>query len=126
MSSNTLPVLARLRARSGAWMICVAVLLFKIFASSICMADRPHALPVSAGVTFEAAASYADAQLSSDEGACLLGEVGGCHCACAHAVPLSAVGPLHAFAVAGSFDRASISSGYLPPIAGSLLRPPIA
>jgi len=66
------------------------------------------------------------ADVAQDGGDCLLGEAAGCHCACAHAVPLTGLGTSNTAALNGGFEPPFISSGYQPAPPGSLLRPPIA
>jgi hypothetical protein len=123
MKSTGLPLLTRLRRHRGLWVLAVAVLLFKVMTTSICLADP---LASSAG------AANTPAQLSSinaaapDDAGCLLGEAGGCHCSCAHNMPV----PIGIAWVLPPQDMSAApfpaASGVIPDITRSLLRPPIA
>lgn len=124
MSRHATPLLTRLRRHRGLWSLAVAVLLIKLVASSICLGDAPRARLAAAQTTVAVAALATDA--SADD-ACLLGEAGGCHCACAHALTLTSSGV--AMPVAPPATRASVAPfdvGRVPAGGGSLLRPPIA
>jgi hypothetical protein len=115
-------ILSRLRTRRGLWLVGFATLLFKLVAGTVCMADgltSPQA-PL-------APVAVAAAMVDTDSGSCVLGEAGGCHCACAHAAPVRPT--THAterIAHVAGHEWPLIASCYLPPHAGSLLRPPIA
>jgi hypothetical protein len=93
------------------------------------MADAPEKRLVST-TTISAASLPVDtvaASVSADDAnACLLGEVSGCHCACAHTVTLPMTAPLAFARVEARFDTFDIRSGFTPATTGSLLRPPIA
>ncbi|HKT27374.1 hypothetical protein [Dyella sp.] len=123
MKRTQLPLLTRLRRHRGLWVWAVAVLLFKVMTSSICLAD-----PLT---SISAAQANTPAQLSSintstpDDAGCLLGEAGGCHCACAHNMPVP-------IGIAWMLPRQDVSfvpfpaaTGAIPDITRSLLRPPI-
>lgn len=117
------PLLTRLRRHHGAWGLCVFVLLFKLVTGAVCLADVPHTpAPSKADV----ALMQVSVDLAQDGGDCLLGEAAGCHCACAHAVPLTGLSTRNAAALNSGFEPPFISSGYQPAPPGSLLRPPIA
>jgi len=117
------PLLTRLRRHQGAWALCVFVLLFKLVTGAVCLADVPHtSVPSKADV----ALMQVSENVAQDGGDCLLGEAAGCHCACAHAVPLTGFRTSNAAALNGDFEPPFISSGYQPAPPGSLLRPPIA
>lgn len=117
------PLLTRLRRHQGAWGLCVLVLLFKLVTGAVCLADTPlTSAPSKADVTL----TQMSVDLAQDGGDCLLGEVGGCHCACAHAVPLAGFSTSNTAALTAGFEPPFISSGYQPAPPGSLLRPPIA
>ena len=117
------PLLTRLRRHQGAWALCVFVLLFKLVTGTVCLADMPaSSTPSKADVTL----TQMSVDLAQDGGDCLLGEAGGCHCACAHAVPLTGFDTSNTAALTADFESPFISSGYQPAPPGSLLRPPIA
>lgn len=123
MQRTRLPLLSHLRRHRGLWALAVAVLLFKLLTSSICLAD-PQA---SSALAWENAAQTSMVQASvPDDASCLLGEAGGCHCSCAHNMPLPAgmvlMVPVHGV----SFTPAAASEGIAPEPIASLLRPPIA
>jgi len=128
MHAPTARLFQRLRLHRGAWMLVVFAMLIKVAASTACLLDGPRTVVAGAqaGTAIEAqfiAATTADSQ---DDEFCQLGEPGGCHCACAHAVTMPAA----------SFD--TVASALLPsihahaPVAPSMrpmaspLRPPIA
>lgn len=123
MQHARLSLLSHLRRHRGLWALAVAVLLFKLLTSSICLADpkAPSAL------AWENPAQTSMVQASvPDDASCLLGEAGGCHCSCAHNMPLPAgmvlMVPVHGV----SFTPAAASEGIAPEPIASLLRPPIA
>jgi hypothetical protein len=122
-------LLTRLRRHRGLWVLAVAVLLIKLIAGTVCVADAPEKRFVST-TTISAASMPVDtvvADVSADDpNACLLGETGGCHCACAHTVTLPTTARLSIAKVQARFDTFVIRSGFTPPTTGSLLRPPIA
>ncbi|HEY4090474.1 MAG TPA: hypothetical protein VGN46_03090 [Luteibacter sp.] len=109
-------------------MLVALAMLIKFAASTACLLDDPGNFVGTshAGATSEAAWAAAVTNDSQGDESCILGEPGGCHCACAHAVTLPAT----------SFD--TVASVLLPgiethaPVAPSLrptaspLRPPIA
>lgn len=124
MKRPDLPLLTRLRRHRGLWVLAVAVLLFKVMTTSVCLADPLASSPAAAATT--------PAQLSSinasapDDAGCLLGEAGGCHCACAHNMPVP-------IGIAWVLPRQDVSFmpfpaalGVIPDATRSLLRPPIA
>ena len=122
-------LLTRLRRHRGLWVLAVAVMLIKLVAGTVCVADAPEKRLVST-TTISAASMPVDtviADVSADDtNACLLGETGGCHCACAHTVTLPTTAPLSIARVEPRFDTFAIRSGFTPAVTGSLLRPPIA
>ncbi|MGN6320902.1 MAG: hypothetical protein ACTHNE_04210 [Dyella sp.] len=123
MQHARLPLLSHLRRHRGLWALAVAVLLFKLLTSSICLAD-PQAS--SASISGNAAQTSMVHASVPDDASCLLGEAGGCHCNCAHNMPLPAgmvlMMPNHGV----SFTPAAASEGIAPEPTASLLRPPIA
>lgn len=120
-------LLSRLRVHRGAWLVCVLTLVFKLFASSVCLADDGLAtLSDPAGSPQVVAVSDA-AEFGLGDAGCVLGDAGGCHCACAHAVPLPPVTTAPApIAVLSGSEWPPISPHYVPTHTTSLLRPPIA
>ena len=128
MTQHTFPLLARLRHHRGLWLLAVAVLLIKLVAGTVCLADAPEKRLVST-TTVYAVSMPVDAVIANvsadDASACLLGEAD-CHCACAHTLTLPTTTPLAVARVESRFDSFTIRSGFTPAITGSLLRPPIA
>lgn len=123
MSRTATPLLTRLRRHRGLWVLAVAVLLLKLVSSSVCLGDAPQRL-AAAQAAVGVAALVADA--GNDDG-CLLGEAGGCHCACAHSLTVTSDGA--AFALSPQPARLKPdrpATDRLPAVTGSLLRPPIA
>lgn len=121
-------LLARLRRHRGLWVLAVLVLVFKLASGSVCLADAPSAA-LTAHASTTATAMVASAPASGDtasDPACLLGEVGGCHCACAHAMPVPAATAPSTFAPMLALVLPPISSGIRTAALGSPLRPPIA
>ena len=127
MSRSPPSLLSRLRVHRGAWLVCVLTLVFKLFASSVCLADDslttlsdPSGSPQVVAVSDAAEPGLGDA-------GCVLGDAGGCHCACAHAVPLPPLAAASApVAALSSSDWPPISPHCVPAHTASLLRPPIA
>jgi len=128
MHAPTTRLFQRLRLHRGAWMLVVFAMLIKFAASTACLLDGPRIFVDGdqSGATTETQSLVATSADSQDDESCLLGEPGGCHCACAHAVTMPAA----------SFD--TVASALLPsihahaPVAPSMrpmaspLRPPIA
>jgi hypothetical protein len=101
----------------------VLALLFKVFAATVCFAhgdtDRTADAPIAVVTSIGAEANAGDG--------CILGDTGGCHCTCAHAVPL----PFDAALVEHSVPTQSpvwllTEPQFMPTPLGSLFRPPIA
>jgi hypothetical protein len=121
-------MLNRLRRHRWLWALVLIVLSFKLVAGTVCLNDasvNSHAASTAIAATPQVAAAL---NLSFDESsnACLLGEVGGCHCACAETLPIPATltlsfGPA---APRSAFDP--LSYAFSPAYTGSPLRPPIA
>jgi hypothetical protein len=123
------PLLTRLRRHRGLWLLAVAVILIKLVAGTICLADGSEKRFASspAGTMVATLLNTADTKVPSDDvGTCLLGEMGDCHCACAHTMPLPATSPLPIARMGAHFELFAIHSGFAPAMTGSLLRPPIA
>jgi hypothetical protein len=127
MSRSPPSLLSRLRVHRGAWLVCVLTLAFKLFASSVCMADDGLATLSDRSGSPQVVAVSDAAELGLGNAGCVLGETGGCHCACAHAVPLppltTAPTPV---AVLSSSEWPPIAPHCVPAHTASLLRPPIA
>lgn len=123
MQRTRLPLLSHLRRHRGLWVLAVAVLLFKLLTSSICLADPQAPSPSALGKATQTSMVQSTVP---DDASCLLGEAGGCHCSCAHNMPLPAgmalVVPVHGV----SFTPTAASGGVVPEPTTSLLRPPIA
>lgn len=128
MIRSTSPLLTRLRRHRGLWVLAVAVLLIKLAASSICLGDSPAATGLAdAQATTRVLATMDSATAAApDDNACLLGEAGGCHCACAHALTLATSVTLSVALIETSTESFRLSPGMVLAATGSLLRPPIA
>ncbi|NID03444.1 hypothetical protein HBF26_00985 [Luteibacter jiangsuensis] len=123
MSRRPPSLLVRLRRHRGVWMLALAVLLFKITMSTFCALDGPRvaftdgspAAPIAVQGTNADADDY-----------CALGEGGGCHCTCVHAVALPTHATVMAIAERPSSLRLAVTAGESPAFARSPLRPPIS
>lgn len=121
-------LLARLRRHRGLWVLAALVLVFKLASGSACLADAPSAA-LTAHASTAATAMTASAPLSGDtapDPGCLLGEVGGCHCACAHAMPVPAAAVAAPIVPVLALVPSAVPSGVRVVLPGSPLRPPIA
>ena len=105
-------------------MLVFAAILIKVTAATVCMLDGPR---VAASATTVGVSQAMETQSVDDQDDdCLLGENGGCHCACAHAMTLPAVTPGVALAILPlSVEPHRPVAPSLRPVA-SPLRPPIA
>ncbi len=121
------PLLIRLRRHRGLWALALAVLLIKLTAGTLCLSDTPAAFSATDTPTVHALVQSvaADASDAYQDG-CVLGEAGGCHCQCAHNLPVPSFGMSPLAGLAAAFAAPPISIGTTPAFAGSLLRPPIA
>lgn len=102
----------------------MAVLLLKLVSSSVCLGDAPAQRLAVAQTAVGISAVATD--IGGDDG-CLLGEVGDCHCACAHSLTVASadfVGGLPPLLL--RMATAPRIAGHVPEASGSLLRPPIA
>jgi hypothetical protein len=107
----------------------MAVLLIKLVAGTVCLADGPGVRFVSAHVPSTASTSpnaSVDVAAVDDGGNCVLGEAGGCHCACAHSTVLPAMAMVPLTHLEMRFESPANSPGHAPDASGSLIRPPIA
>jgi hypothetical protein len=128
MTRATPSLLTRLRRHRGLWVLAVAVLLIKLVAGSICLGDAPAAARLAdtqATTTVLATMDPVTAATPGDN-PCLLGEAGGCHCACAHALTLATSVTLSVAPVEMRMESSCLSPGMVSQATGSLLRPPIA
>ncbi|TPG47763.1 hypothetical protein EAH75_13190 [Rhodanobacter glycinis] len=128
MIRTTSPLLTRLRRHRGLWVLAVAVLLIKLVAGSICLGDNPAATALAdvQATTSVLTAMDSATAATPDDNACLLGEAGGCHCACAHALTLVSSVTLSVALIETSAESSRLPPGMIPETTGSLLRPPIA
>lgn len=118
-------LLQRLRLHRGVWLLVAVALLIKFATSTACLLDGPRPVFASAGDTAASMIAVSDTQDPPDE-TCLLGEAGGCHCACAHAVAVPASGLRVAIVLPPSGVALHVPAATPPRGPGSLLRPPIA
>lgn len=129
MHRSTPSLLTRLRRHRGLWALAVAVMLIKLVAGTVCLADAPEKRFVSS-TTISATSVPVDAVIADisadDANVCLLGEGSDCHCACAHSVTLPMSSTDSIARMEARFDTAAIRSGFAPATPGSLLRPPLA
>ena len=124
MFAHAPSLLVRLRRHRGVWMLALAVLLFKVAMSTFCALDGPR-VAFADGSPAAPIAAVQGTDADADD-YCALGEGGGCHCTCAHAVAL----PTHASVIAAT-ERPSrlhlaVPAGESPAFARSPLRPPIS
>jgi hypothetical protein len=124
-------LLSRLRRHRGVWLLAVAVLMIKLTAGTICLGDGPSLRLASTAATATSlyGVSLDVTEYSAPAGAkgdCLLGEPGGCHCACAHSVTLPTTALASITTMEVRFASPAIRAGFTPAMTGSLLRPPIA
>ncbi|WP_052697947.1 hypothetical protein [Luteibacter yeojuensis] len=120
MPNRTATVFQRLRSLKGAWILVMFAVLIKVASTTACTLDGPSTVAIA---SVAVAASHADA--GPDEG-CLLGEPGGCHCACAHAVALPSAAPVVALVTLLPFIQAHPPAAPSVRAPASPLRPPIA
>lgn len=120
-------MLSRLRRHRWMFGLAMVVLSFKLVAGTICLNDSSFASHAAEGAT--AAVQLADAVVfaspAGEEG-CVLGEAGGCHCACPEALPVPVTlawgfGPFVSLFAFHAPDYAFAPARAAPPF-----RPPIA
>lgn len=119
-------MLNRLRRHRWLWALALTVLSFKLVAGTVCLNDpaaNQHAASAATIVTMQ---SVANLSFDDNGNACLLGEAGGCHCACAETLPVPVKLSLHIAPVEASSAFHLPAYGFSPARAGPLLRPPIA
>ena len=119
MSRHSPRLFARLRRHRGVWVLALAVLLFKVAMSTFCVLDGPR-------VAFGGDTASAVAVATGNGDDCVLGEGGGCHCTCAHAVALPAVDAGVTVDVILLHPDTALSEPLSPAFFRSPLRPPIA
>lgn len=124
MTRTATPLLTRLRRYRGLWLLAFAALLLKLATSSVCLGDLP-AWPLTATAATSSVAMSASADVAAAD-ACLLGEAGDCHCACAHALTLTSHMAISVAPLLALLESPRLSPGLVPEMSGSLLRPPIA
>lgn len=119
-------MLTRLRRYRGLWLLAFAALLLKLATSSVCLGDVPAVqLAATDSTTLTVAMHSTDSETAPGD-ACLLGEAGACHCACAHALTLTSQRVASIAPVVATLESTRVSLGLVPDTTGSLLRPPIA
>jgi hypothetical protein len=126
---RSLPTLfQRLRRHRGGWMLLIAALMIKIATGTICVLDGPGLIATATASehTLTVGNVQADTASANDGDACLLGEAGGCHCACAHAVTLPTTLPALAAVIALPVVIGHLPAAPTPLASPSPLRPPIA
>ena len=125
-------MLNRLRRHRWLWALALVVLSFKLVAGTICLNDsvaNRHTAPATeTAVATNVANTATPSGLvdDSDNGTCLLGEAGGCHCACPETLPVPAMLTLDFGPTESRFVFRTPAYPFLPARAGPLLRPPIA
>lgn len=127
--SRTLPTMyQRLRRHKGGWLLLIAALIIKIAAGTVCVLDGPRlaSSAPSTSHTLTVNASEANTPPADDGEACLLGEAGGCHCACAHATALPTAMPALAAVIGLPVVVSHLPATPVSPVNRSPLRPPIA
>lgn len=119
-------MLNRLRRHRLLWVLALTVLSFKLVAGTVCLNDTAANQHAASGATIVAAQSVASPSFDDNGNACLLGETGGCHCACAETLPVPVTLSLHIAPVESPSVFHLPAYGFSPARAGPLLRPPIA
>ena len=71
-------------------------------------------------------AAAVDPAVGNDDGTCVLGEAGGCHCVCAHSLTLPATVALALTRPGVKLDALVDALDRVPTAPASLIRPPIA
>lgn len=122
------PLLARMRRHRGFWALALLVLLIKLTSSTLCMADGlgGRVATVAATAMSQTVATATDQAYPQDDDTCVLGEAGGCHCACAHATTLPSTATLVVDALNFRAPTSTFETTVPPTPTPTLLRPPIA
>jgi hypothetical protein len=121
-------MLNRLRHHRLLWVLVLTVLSFKLVAGTVCLNDTSvsrHAASVATSATTQSMAAV-NPSFDDNGNACLLGETGSCHCACAETLPVPVALSLHVAPVESRFVFHAPASEFSPAWADPLLRPPIA
>ncbi|UPG94338.1 hypothetical protein [Luteibacter aegosomatissinici] len=127
MHARTASLFQRLRSHKGAWLLVFAAIMLKVAAATVCVLDGPKVVALAASQVATAQADVTThASTATDDEDCLLGEVGGCHCACAHAVTLPATAPFVAAVAIPPALSVHLPASPAPLVSPSPLRPPIA
>ncbi|MEO7068243.1 MAG: hypothetical protein ABI114_15130 [Rhodanobacter sp.] len=128
MPHRTPSLLFRLRRHRGLLVLAIAVLLLKFLTGTVCLANDTGTRIISATTTPTTMPAEVTSAASSDTyvSACVLGEVGGCHCTCAHNAPLAVTTPMPLLRLDAPAAPTSLQLPRAPAIAGLLHRPPIA
>jgi hypothetical protein len=128
MSRATPTALARLRRHRGVLWLLAFAFVVKLAAGTVCLADGLNGrascisfAPAMAALSVDTAAS----SINEDGDRCVLGEPGGCHCACAHTATLPASIAIAFPRIDTRFDAPIIAPDFVPATMASLLRPPI-
>ncbi len=127
--SRPLPTMyQRLRRHKGGWLLLIAALIIKIAAGTVCVLDGPRLASSTPSTPHTLTLNALEANTpSTDDGeTCLLGEAGGCHCACAHATALPTAMPALAAVIGLPVVVSHLPAAPLSPVNRSPLRPPIA
>ncbi|TCV93812.1 hypothetical protein EC912_1045 [Luteibacter rhizovicinus] len=113
-------LLQYLRRHRGFMVLALMVFFVRLAAATVCIEDGPGVRTgFDGGVTVSAPSDLPD-------GDCLLGEQGGCHCACAHASPMPATAIARLTPIDTSFVETVSHPDTRQRATGSLFRPPIA
>lgn len=129
MSRATPTVLARLRRHRGLWWLLAFAFFIKLATGTVCLADglNTRASSISSAPAVAALSmDVATPSFDEDGDACVLGEPGGCHCACAHTATLPATVAIALPRVDARFDAPISAPDFVPTALASPLRPPIA
>ncbi len=122
----------RLRRHRGLLAMAVAVMILKFVAGTVCLSNDPDPRLVSgttaATVTTATTPVALASVLSADAAAadCVLGELGGCHCSCAHNVPLAVAAVMPVLRLDVPAAATPLKTLPTAAIAGWVHRPPIA
>jgi hypothetical protein len=119
-------MLNRLRHHRWLWALALTVLSFKLVAGTVCLNDTAADQHAASAATTIATQSVANLSFDDNGNACLLGETGGCHCACAETLSVPVTLSLDGAPFESSFVFHNPAYGFSPARAGPLLRPPIA
>jgi hypothetical protein len=129
MSRASPAALTRLRHHRGLWWLLAFALIVKLAASTVCLTDGfsgrtlgSSSMPTMVELSLDTGTS----SISDDGDTCVLGEPGGCHCACAHTATLPTTIAIDLPRIDARFSAPAIVPDFAPAAMTSLLRPPIA